>query len=68
MMKSPTPARSPGWTHAICVLCWHEMHPGPGIVTGGLGEVETCCRCGHWTTSGIYLRGDPAGYTFCAHR
>lgn len=52
------------WTHAFCVPCWSEWAHGVPS-TENAGPVETCCRCGVWTTSGIYVRGDPDEFAFC---
>jgi hypothetical protein len=63
---TPTNETRSARTHAFCIPCWSELALGipPHTVDG---PVETCCRCGVWTTSGNYLRGDPDEYTFCAH-
>lgn len=48
------------WTHSICDECW--------ITTNGQREAHRlrepeyvrCCRCAAWSSSGIYVRADPA--------
>lgn len=55
------------WTHSICKLCWYEMHPDqdlPRIVD--IGTRDTCCRCGLWTTAGLYIQTEPDSFPFCA--
>lgn len=46
----------------ICDICWREREGIriPSRVKLPYREHETCCWCGHDTTSGIYLRVDPA--------
>jgi len=48
------------WTHAICDDCWDEKHPDRPAPRKGQGPIEHCCYCGDHTTSGIYVRDDPA--------
>jgi hypothetical protein len=56
------------WTHSICRHCWNVTHPDrPTLFPGIQGEPDTCCRCGIWTTSGIYVRANPDDFTFCVH-
>jgi hypothetical protein len=48
------------WTHAICQDCWDEQSPDRPAVRAVLGEDELCCWCSEETSSGIYLRANPA--------
>ena len=54
------------WTHACCNLCWlaREGERIPHRLRET--EEETCCFCGHATTSGIFIREDPAAVLHCA--
>ncbi len=56
------------WTHVICRACWIERNPGrpPVVLTEEASEI--CCFCGNATTSGIYVREDPAKTPHCAHQ
>lgn len=46
------------WTHTICRSCWNERYEGEPVTVRD-ADVETCCFCGGWTRSGIYVRHDP---------
>jgi hypothetical protein len=48
------------WTHAICVSCWKLRNGERDPVGLKDPEVETCCFCGKKTSSGVYVRFDPA--------
>lgn len=50
------------WTHSICVECWNKQRPENQVDHGELDntEPEICCWCEGKTTTGIYLRADPA--------
>lgn len=52
------------WTQAICWTCWTERHPDREAIRVVNGDPETCSYCGNETTSGIYVRDDPAGVPF----
>lgn len=48
------------WTHTKCDSCWQAAEPErvPFRLRGA--PAETCCWCGRQSTSGIYVREDPA--------
>lgn len=50
------------WTQAICDGCWQKRYPArePSRIVEPFREAEVCSYCGHDTTSGIYVREDPA--------
>jgi hypothetical protein len=53
------------WTQAVCTSCWNERNPDKAhIDVFGLTGAEMCCWCGNDTTSGIYVRVDPATVPF----
>jgi hypothetical protein len=47
------------FNHLLCDRCWKEREPNrePGRLRADVG---TCCVCKALTTSGIYVRVDPA--------
>lgn len=55
------------WTHPICDPCWLEVQPGrePHRFVEAARELEVCCFCGDDTSSGIYIRYDPARALLC---
>lgn len=55
------------WTHSICDDCWtnRSPHQEPTRIVVDT-ETETCCWCGIQTTSGIFVRADPATLS-CQH-
>jgi hypothetical protein len=53
------PARY-GWTQPICEDCWFRLNPGRKPVRLKEPGAEKCVECGSDTTSGIYVRIDPA--------
>ncbi len=64
-MPSPTPRWS--WTQPQCEPCWDianpDRHPSRLIAA----EPETCVTCGEPTSSGIYIRTDPASAPYPTH-
>jgi hypothetical protein len=59
-------------THQICNTCWSKLRPdrrNPHRMTyDGIRFVwDTCCWCGGWNNSGIYVRA-PDGLRFCRHQ
>jgi hypothetical protein len=50
------------WTQPCCSVCWVERNPGrePVRMNDWSRFLETCVYCGSDTTSGIYVRIDPA--------
>lgn len=59
------------WTQPICETCWkrppiHDVPPEPVRLLNP-GE-ERCAFCGDGTTSGIYVRADPASVPFPARK
>jgi hypothetical protein len=48
------------WTQPSCADCWRERNPDREPMTLIKTETETCVYCGASTTSGIYVRVDPA--------
>lgn len=60
-------AMSP-WTHTLCEGCWNFLNPDRPVPHRLVeAEVETCCRCGMPTTSGIYVREEPNKWGRCNH-
>lgn len=50
-----------GWTQAICDPCFVDRYGHSRVVSRTTEpEREQCCDCGVPTTSGIYIRDDPA--------
>lgn len=47
------------WNHLLCDVCWDKLHPNraPVRLKDDSGQ---CCVCRAVTTSGIYIRADPA--------
>lgn len=63
---TPPPAAEPcGWNHATCHGCYAEEYPGQVPVRIRLAPQDTCCRCGAPTSSGIYVRREPASFAYC---
>lgn len=56
-----------GWTHLICEDCWNERHPTRRAVKVSFDDGAPCCFCGKDTSSGIYVREDPATLD-CRHK
>jgi len=52
------------WTQPLCEDCWDERYLSRVSVRDVDGPAETCCLCGHATTSGIFIRIDPASVPF----
>jgi hypothetical protein len=53
------------WIHALCESCWAAReHRTPPRITDA--EAEVCCACQTSTTSGIYIRANPATLR-CTH-
>jgi hypothetical protein len=52
------------WTQPICQRCWALQNPGRVPVLTTIGDTETCAWCGSKTTTGIYVRVDPATVEF----
>lgn len=52
------------WSQAICDPCWESRNPVRVPVRLKQPEVEDCAYCGESTTSGIYVRDDPANVNF----
>ncbi|MGI5223013.1 DNA cytosine methyltransferase [Nocardia sp. CA-290969] len=52
------------WTQPICQPCWSFTYPGsfPPRVLDDHSRI--CCRCGAATTSGLYIRIDPASVPY----
>lgn len=50
------------WTHPLCLDCWYDGHPDQFPVRIREPELERCCNCGDYTSEGIYVRADPAGF------
>lgn len=48
------------WTQPLCAVCWDASHPGRRPTTVIDSGEETCCSCGRPTTTGIFIRIDPA--------
>lgn len=51
------------WTQPVCSADWFKRNPNrgePHRIVPEYAEEETCCYCGQLTTSGIYVRVDPA--------
>lgn len=59
------------WTHRICLACWNKMNPDrPSDPEKSYddGAEQTCCFCGLWNRSGIYVRKDPQNMgNHCQH-
>lgn len=49
------------WTQALCENCWIKDNPDrpPVVMNPEFADLETCCKCGAGTYSGIYVRVDP---------
>jgi hypothetical protein len=43
----------------LCDDCWMQEHQQPPARRRSGSELETCCRCGGLTRSGIYVEVDP---------
>lgn len=54
------------WTHNVCQSCYQGLYPGRQPVTMRVPQAEVCCFCGQPTTSGIYVRYNPAELS-CKH-
>lgn len=59
------------WTHLMCAACWNadkgNIARNVNTATEGANsEAEPCCFCDKPTTSGIWVRADPAGMS-CRH-
>lgn len=54
-------------THSQCESCWVETQPGrvPVRIVEEARDIETCCRCGQPTRSGIYIRAELATMPHC---
>lgn len=50
------------WTQPVCSADWYKHNPDrePHRMVAEMAGHETCCYCGQPTTSGIYVRVDPA--------
>lgn len=48
------------WRQPICGMCHRLRYPGRPPIRQAERERETCVDCGQPTTSGIYIRIDPA--------
>ncbi len=62
---------SNSWDHLMCAACWNadEGNIASGVnnaLEGANSEAEPCCYCGKDTTSGIWVRHDPAKIS-CRH-
>lgn len=60
------------WTHQSCNVCWSKLNPDrpfPLRMTyNGTDRVwDTCCWCGNWNNSGIFVRAEPNLPGFCTH-
>jgi hypothetical protein len=54
------------WTHPLCYPCWEErVGTDRTPVRLNPRELETCCRCGYPTNSGIYIRASPTELPEC---
>ena len=47
------------WTQPVCEDCWYSLYPEREPTRLRQAEIETCCKCGIQTWSGIYIRIDP---------
>ncbi len=52
------------WNQPICATCWTLQNPGRTPVCMNDADEETCAWCGKGTTTGIYVRADPATVEF----
>lgn len=43
---------------AICAKCWVAENPDRKPVVITQTGIEKCCRCGDWTSAGIYIRAE----------
>lgn len=50
------------WTHLLCAACWDARNPTKRARDPDQGVDSVCCACGKPTSSGIYVRGDPAAF------
>lgn len=57
-----------GWTAAICTDCWVRANPDRQPTRLKEPYVERCHNCGRFTTSGIYIRLNPAEQNYPTHR
>lgn len=48
------------WTQPVCDACYIMVLPGPKPHRLVDAQDETCCYCGKVTSSGIYMRVNPA--------
>ena len=63
--QASTGVRMRPWTHMICAACWNATRETEAV-EGASSEAEQCCFCGEMTTSGIWVRHDPAELS-CNH-
>jgi hypothetical protein len=48
----------------MCIPCWHADNPESAPYKREHPDLETCAWCGRYTTSGIYVRVDPATVSY----
>lgn len=56
------------WNQPICDVCFWLRNPNREPVRLREPEAEICAYCGDGTTSGIYVRADPASFNFPTRR
>jgi len=47
------------WNQPMCDPCFRQQNPGREPMRLMTPEIEYCCNCGVFNTSGIYVRIDP---------
>lgn len=52
----------------MCTDCWVTVNPDRVPVRVFDAELETCHSCGRYTTSGIYIRANPANQAYPTFR
>ncbi len=55
------------WTQPLCEPCWGIANPGRQASRLIEAEPEICVTCGKPTSSGIYIRIDPASAPYPTH-
>lgn len=56
------------WTQPACEPCAEYRMPGRVAYRVVHPAPETCCICGTNTTSGVFIRVNPAGVRYPTHR